>query len=141
MYIKPSQSVLILCTLSIDADDFFRSFIIKIKATEIVEGLDYGAQQTLRFPRAISYRHELNAETDGMRFSELVQFRKGIGKRIMTGDLTATGNKKAKLGRSSAKAKMISTGLDDIKVVDSLFGNYTFCESVLAYGTTDILIA
>ena len=101
---------------------------MEVKAAEVVEGLDYGAKFTLRFPRAIRLRNPSEkTHEDAMTMKELKAFKQKSPKRDSTQVLEIERSKK--LRTINGKQKMIASGLSDIVAQDLLFEGITFCLS------------
>ncbi|KAL8278487.1 hypothetical protein RQP46_009177 [Phenoliferia psychrophenolica] len=100
------------------------SFVVRIKAAEIVGGAEYGAGMTLRFPRAIKIRDpdEMN-HTNCMTFKDVQKFQATGTKREFGDDLR--GKKKTKFNQSK-KARTITERLDGVEQVTAMFKGYTF---------------
>ncbi|GAA5907954.1 hypothetical protein JCM8208_004007 [Rhodotorula glutinis] len=100
------------------------SFVLEIKASEIVGGVDYGANMTLRFPRALKIREDKDAESaDDLQTVQL--YRTGPHKRSIGEDMSA--KKKAAVSSSrSNKATSISAPLGQVDVVSDIFQGVTF---------------
>ncbi|BGP36353.1 DNA ligase (ATP) [Rhodotorula kratochvilovae] len=100
------------------------SFVIEIKAAEIVGGVDYGAGMTLRFPRAIKIREDKDPVEDSMDFQTVQLFRSGPKKRSI-GDEFSSKNKAARFSKST-KATSVSAAVDNVEVRSDIFAGVTF---------------
>ncbi|GAA6002791.1 hypothetical protein JCM10207_007683 [Rhodosporidiobolus poonsookiae] len=100
------------------------SFVIEVKAAEIVGGVDYGSAMTLRFPRAIRIRTDKTWE-DAMDFEDVRTLRTGPQKRSMGDDLH---ERKVKSARTTAskKARSVSTAVGKIDVNSAIFDGLIF---------------
>ncbi|GAA5924604.1 hypothetical protein JCM1841_003439 [Sporobolomyces salmonicolor] len=98
------------------------SFLIEVKAAEIVGGADYGAQMTLRFPRAVKIRHDLDFD-DGTDFETVRTMRATSKKRAFGDELSS--RKSARTAKSS-KARSVSTPVGPVETVSKLFEGTTF---------------
>ncbi|GAA5972708.1 hypothetical protein JCM11641_002986 [Rhodosporidiobolus odoratus] len=100
-----------------------KSFVIEVKAAEIVGGVDYGAGMTLRFPRAKRILDNRDWD-DSMDLETVRSFRTGPQKRTMSGEFSS----KAKVMRTntSKKAHSVSAAVGDVEVNGHVFDNLTF---------------
>ncbi|GAA5899174.1 hypothetical protein JCM5296_000357 [Sporobolomyces johnsonii] len=98
------------------------SFVIEVKASEIVGGAEYGAQMTLRFPRAVKIRHDLDFD-DGMDFETVRTMRATSKKRAFGDDFSS--KKSARISKSS-KARSVSRPVGPVEIVSKLFEGTTF---------------
>ncbi|PRQ77013.1 ATP dependent DNA ligase domain-domain containing protein [Rhodotorula toruloides] len=101
------------------------SFIIEIKAAEIVEGAEYGAGMTLRFPRASKIRDELDPLSDSMDFETVLAFRRAPKKRPFGDDL-ASKSKAIRINRNG-KARAVSSAVGDVEQTSDVFEDVIFC--------------
>ncbi|TNY23188.1 ATP dependent DNA ligase domain-containing protein [Rhodotorula diobovata] len=99
------------------------SFVIEIKASEIVGGVDYGAGMTLRFPRALKIREDKDAES-AADLTTVQHYRSGPQKRSIGDDMSVK-KKATRLSRSD-KATAISTAVDQVESRSDLFQGITF---------------
>ncbi|GAA5828242.1 hypothetical protein JCM11251_002654 [Rhodosporidiobolus azoricus] len=101
------------------------SFVIEVKASEIVGGAEYGAGMTLRFPRCIRIRWEKDVE-DGMDLDTARTYRNtGPKKRQLDGDFSAK-EKKTTTSRASKKARSVAADLGQIQHSSSIFEGIVF---------------
>ncbi|GAA5823391.1 hypothetical protein JCM3770_006850 [Rhodotorula araucariae] len=100
------------------------SFIIEVKASEIVVGVDYGAGMTLRFPRAVKIREDKDPVDDSMDFQTVQLFRSGPQKRTI-GDEFSSKGKSARFSKST-KATSVSAAVDGVEVRSDIFAGVTF---------------
>ncbi|BGP12433.1 DNA ligase (ATP) [Rhodosporidiobolus nylandii] len=101
-----------------------QSFVLEVKAAEIVPGVDYGAGMTLRFPRCSKVRHD-KAWDDGMDLETVRTFRSGPQKRQMTGELSSRRQTSSR-GNASKKARTISAPSGTVQVNSDLFKGLLF---------------
>ncbi|GAA5965465.1 hypothetical protein JCM3765_003291 [Sporobolomyces pararoseus] len=99
------------------------SFVLEIKAAEIVGGADYGADMTLRFPRAMRIRHD-RSYLDCNDLTAVKEMRSVTKKRDLVGE-TFTQKKKAKVAPKTAKATAVAPHLASVQVTTNLFAGLT----------------
>ncbi|GAA5922726.1 DNA ligase (ATP) DNL4 [Sporobolomyces koalae] len=99
------------------------SFVLEIKAAEIVGGADYGADMTLRFPRAMRIRLDKDHTTSD-DIDTVKEMRQTTKKRDHVGE-TFTQKKKARAGVRSAKASAVAPHLADVQVATDIFAGIT----------------
>ncbi|KAJ7623294.1 DNA ligase 4 [Roridomyces roridus] len=104
------------------------SFILKVKAAEIVQSDQYHMNYTMRFPRAVSIRDDLTIE-DCMTAKAVLECRADEKKRKL--DHSDTGPAKKKMKTAPKKAQLQSgfggqRGLKDVKMSSDIFGGTTF---------------
>ncbi|KAL1926334.1 hypothetical protein VTP01DRAFT_5855 [Rhizomucor pusillus] len=116
---------------------YSKSVVVEVKASEIIWGNMYGAGNTLRFPRFMSFRTDKSWK-DIMTYTEMIKARKegtvGSKKRSASQqDLIGHTKKRAKTKTSARPSRSFTLtesqqGVDvkNIKVKTSLFGGYMF---------------
>ncbi|KAF8920563.1 DNA ligase 4 [Mucidula mucida] len=104
------------------------SFILKVKAAEIVKSDQYHMGYTMRFPRAVSIRTDLYI-TDCITDEGIHQSLKTVSKRKAESDISTKSNKK-KIGKTKAKAMVNSDyqgpSAKDITVESDIFKGLKF---------------
>ncbi|KAJ3711055.1 ATP dependent DNA ligase domain-containing protein [Lentinula raphanica] len=102
------------------------SFILKIKAAEIVPSDQYHLGYTMRFPRALIIRDDLDA-SDTLTASELLESIRSEKKRKME-DTTGVAKKKRKA--TTKKIEVLPTfqgpKLKDVRILTDIFEGLTF---------------
>ncbi|KAJ3982001.1 DNA ligase 4 [Lentinula detonsa] len=108
----------------LDPDD---SFILKIKAAEIVPSDQYHLGYTMRFPRALIIRDDLDA-SDTLAASELLESIRSEKKRKMEDTTGVAAKKKRKA--TAKKIEVLPTfqgpKLKDVKILTAIFEGLTF---------------
>ncbi|ORY90116.1 ATP dependent DNA ligase domain-domain-containing protein [Leucosporidium creatinivorum] len=104
------------------------SFIVEIKAAEIVPGKDYACGMTLRFPRAKYIKKKDEEIRDKLEESFSLQTVKDLGKRPkrMSGKEDLSGKKRAKFSKTSSKPKYISKPITDYENKSEIFKGLKF---------------
>ncbi|KAK4699162.1 DNA ligase 4, partial [Phenoliferia sp. Uapishka_3] len=121
------------------------SFVVKIKAAEIVGGVDYGAEMTLRFPRAMGVREDMDCrdcmtvESEFLRVSmtsipslitpreriDVLEKKKSGNTRSFGDDLR--GKRKGNGGGpQSKKPRTMAARIGKVEQVTDIFKGYTF---------------
>ncbi|KDE09821.1 hypothetical protein MVLG_00219 [Microbotryum lychnidis-dioicae p1A1 Lamole] len=98
------------------------SFVVTVKAAEVVLGKDYGAGWTLRFPRCMGVRDDKDW-TDSATLSELEEMQAGSTKRSQDSQFTSEG-KKRKTTRTTKPTGMMA--VVKVEKVDELFKGMVF---------------
>ncbi|KAF7309720.1 DNA ligase [Mycena indigotica] len=102
------------------------SFILKVKAAEIVISEQYHLGYTMRFPRALSIRDDLMVE-DCMTASAVLASLLTVKKRVLESD---TGSKKRRKVTETKKVELLSVfkgeKLGNIQVESDIFSKTTF---------------
>ncbi|GAA6013367.1 hypothetical protein JCM11491_006368 [Sporobolomyces phaffii] len=99
------------------------SFVLEIKAAEIVGGAEYGADMTLRFPRAMRIRHD-RSYLDSNSLETVKDMRKVTKKRDLVGE-TFTQKKKTRVATKSTKASAVAPDLVDVQIATDIFADLT----------------
>ncbi|KAJ7672669.1 ATP dependent DNA ligase domain-containing protein [Mycena rosella] len=102
------------------------SFILKVKAAEIVTSDQYHMGYTMRFPRALSIRDDLSI-ADCMSASAVLESLRTVKKRKMESD-TGTSKKKRKIVPKKPEVIPALTGqkLKGVDIVSNMFEGTTF---------------
>ncbi|GAA5955325.1 hypothetical protein JCM8115_001915 [Rhodotorula mucilaginosa] len=98
------------------------SFVVEIKASEIVRGDDYGAGLTLRFPRA--KKLSLKGPEKAMDYKTIVAFRRAP-KRNPFGEDMSSRSKRQK-SEKAAKRHAVAETIGDVESQSTLFAGTTF---------------
>ncbi|GAA5908080.1 uncharacterized protein JCM6883_004110 [Sporobolomyces salmoneus] len=99
------------------------SFVLEIKAAEIVGGAEYGADMTLRFPRAMKIRHD-RSYLDSNDLNTVKEMRSVTKKRDLIGE-EFTKRKKARVAPRTTKATAVAPQLAQVEVTTDIFAGLT----------------
>ncbi|GAA6059368.1 hypothetical protein JCM10212_003266 [Sporobolomyces blumeae] len=99
------------------------SFVVEIKAAEIVGGAEYGADMTLRFPRAMRIRHD-RSHNDSATLEEVKEMRQGAKKRDLVGEDFTNKRKKARVVRTTT-GRAVAPSLAQVVPASEIFAGLT----------------
>ncbi|KAJ7583239.1 DNA ligase 4 [Mycena floridula] len=106
---------------------FSRRFILKVKAAEIVPTVKYHLGHTLRFPRALVIRDELEI-SDCMTANDVMESLRAEKKRKLETDVSGPKNKKKrKVIKYEILPEYKGPNLEKVQVKTDLFAGITFC--------------
>ncbi|GAA5858831.1 hypothetical protein JCM8547_005005 [Rhodosporidiobolus lusitaniae] len=101
------------------------SFVLEVKAAEIVGGAEYGAGMTLRFPRCAKMRDN-KTYSEAMDIETIRYLNHGPKKRLLDGELAEKKDKGFRIDTKSKKARSISTAVGNVDKVSKIFENLYF---------------